>query len=201
MKHTLISLVCAAPALSLIASHADAAAITVNRGALRPHFLKAASLGGRITASTSGDADSVPAASTSGAVLKTGAGTLTLGSSNTYLDGTIASDFLASNGSLTINTGVGAGTTLTGVIGAGTAGLTLINSGTLTLNANAFGNFGVGQTLAALNIGDGAVVVLNGGFVPAPAAASADPVPEPGTAMLFALGMIVAGPARRRRSA
>ena len=200
MKHTLISLVCAAPALTLIPSQADAAALAVHPGALRPHFLKAASLGGRITASTSVGAGSLPAAWTSGAVLKTGAGTLTLGSSNTYLDGTIPSNFLTSNGSLTINTGVGGGTTLTGVIGTGTGGLTLIYSGTLTLNASGFSNFSVQQTLGAINIGDGAVVVLNDGIAPAPAAASADPVPEPGTAILFAIGMIVAGQARRRRS-
>ncbi len=67
------------------------------------------------------------------------------------------------------------------------------SNGTLVINGG-FTGTEVGQALDGLNIGDGAVVSVNG----TPPAAPAAPVPEPGAAMLFALGMLAVSHGRRR---
>ena len=90
-----------------------------------------------------------------------------------------------------------------------------LGTGASTLNANATTNISVSQTLAALNIGDGAVVALTNPPPPAPAfaagndifgqtgedlaASATQAVPEPGAAalLLSALAMLV-GPRRRK---
>ncbi len=148
-----------------------------------------------------------------GGVITTAARTVTLGVGGGKID---------TNGS-TVN--LNAGSTVTGSslekIGAGTlridgtqtystltttAGTTNINSmlgtGTSTVNANATTNFSSSQTLAALNIGAGAVVTFTS--VPPPFAGdggklTAGVVPEPGSMALLMVGALgVLG--RRRRS-
>jgi hypothetical protein len=67
------------------------------------------------------------------------------------------------------------------------------------LNANASTNIGVSQTLAALNIGAGATVVLGASPSPEESPAAVAAVPEPATVGLLlvgALGIL----ARRRRA-
>ena len=69
-----------------------------------------------------------------------------------------------------------------------------LGTGASTVNANAETNFGVSQTLAALNIGDGATVTFGNPLPAAPALAddfaggSAQAVPEPGSLVLLFLG-------------
>ncbi len=121
------------------------------------------------------------------AVTKSGTGTWTLSGTNTYTRATTVTA-----GTLNID----------GTIGAG-ANVVNANGGTT--------NFGVSQTLGALNIADGAVATLGGvgaapapefgggfggaeAFVTAPAA-----VPEPGSAALLFGGMLTLLGARRRR--
>jgi autotransporter-associated beta strand protein len=112
------------------------------------------------------------------ALTKIGAGTLTLAGAQTY------ATLNANGGTTAINSALGTGTS--------------------TVNANAAVQFGGSQTLAALNIGNGAVVTL--GAAPAPAGAAAfggsteiSIVPEPGALSLLALG-VVGVLARRRRA-
>ena len=85
-----------------------------------------------------------------------------------------------------------------------------LGTGASTVNANAETNFGISQTLAALNIGAGAVVTLSDPLPAAPALAalvpsdsfdpsaggSAQAVPEPGSLALLLLGGVLL--ARRR---
>ena len=80
-----------------------------------------------------------------------------------------------------------------------------LGTGGVTLNANAGAtNIAASETLAALNIANGATVTL-GTIPPSPApdfGASAQPVPEPATGLLAVFGAIVAATrARRRRDA
>ncbi len=122
-------------------------------------------------------------------IVKTGPGILNLNGVQTY-------DVLTTNeGTTNLNSALGTGAS--------------------TLNANATTNISVSQTLAALNIGDGAVVALSNPPPPAPAFAAGDDifgqtgedfavsatqaVPEPGAAalLLSALAMLV-GPRRRK---
>jgi len=99
-------------------------------------------------------------------------------------------------------TKTGTGTlTLSGTPNYGTLhttdGITNVDSsfigGTSTVNADATTNFGVSQTLAALNIGNGAVVTFGAGPEAEPGAGAtsafgAATVPEPGS-----LGLLVVG--------
>ena len=111
-------------------------------------------------------------------VLKTNTGTWTLSGAQNYNTLTTSDGITNISGSLT--------------------------GGTATVNANATTNFTASQTLAALNIGDGAVVTL-GQLAPFPGNGEGNPqafaaVPEPGL-----IGLLLAGAlglaARRRRVA
>ena len=188
---------------------------------------------------------------------KTGAGTLIL-SAATLSAGQNATNFISGSGTLD-HSAIILGGTSGGLIDMNGSRLTLggaitsVGSGTLAINTGVLSggvisvtnswSGGVDQTLAVLNISDGANVIirdvpaalsggtisllpnsngtliihggsgrllnvgnvngtggsltLNGGETTSPAS-SADPVPEPGTAMLFALGMLAAIQARRR---
>ena len=105
-----------------------------------------------------------------GVVTKTGPGKLTLAGPQTYD---------------TLTTEAGR-TDLASTLGTGAS----------TINANAETNIGVSQTLAVLNIGDGAVVTLSNPLPQAPAfdgadlfdSNSAQAVPEPGSIALLLLG-------------
>ena len=59
--------------------------------------------------------------------------------------------------------------------GVSTVGLAKVGNGGSTLNADAIVNIGTSQTLAALNIGAGAVVTLDS-TLPSPAPAFGDPL-------------------------
>ncbi len=102
-------------------------------------------------------------------------------------DGTLSLDGDQNYDTLTTNAGT------TNVNGAFT-------SGTATVNADATTNFGVSQTLFALNIGTGAVVAMNQtpAFADFGAAAGASAVPEPGALSLLLLGALGCLSRRRR---
>ena len=162
---------------------------------------------GFLSGSVTLDHSAIVVGGTNGGLIDVNGLTLTLTGPNT----------LGGNGTLTINTGVltggdfgvnagtvianpgslsigGSGTLVgSGTINLGSLGGTIINgtSGTVNVNAGTV-NFGANQTLGALNISDGAVVALN------LSSAAPAPVPEPGAAMLFALGVLAASQARRR---
>ncbi len=104
-----------------------------------------------------------------GTLVKQGTGALTLDGSQTY-------------GTLTANDGT-------------TNVKSLLGTGASTVNANAIVNFTTSQTLAALNIGNGAVVTLTGsaGFAPegmAPQSLTVATVPEPGSVSLLLVGVL-----------
>ena len=83
----------------------------------------------------------------------------------------------------------------TGNLGATSVANTLvINGGTATVNAHATTNFGTSETLAALNIGAGAVATLTA----TPALAGVAVVPEPSALALAGLGVWLLGGHRRR---
>ena len=152
-----------------------------------------------------------------GGTVALGANTLTFGDATAAL--TYSGAITGATGTL-VKQGAGA-VTLDGVQTYGTLttsnGLTNVNSvlvtGTSTVNANGgTTNFGVSQTLAALNIADGAVVTLGApAAAPAPefggafgggetlaAAAGVAAVPEPGSATLFVGGVLTLLGVRRR---
>ena len=97
-----------------------------------------------------------------GATIKTGTGTLTLGTVNT-------------NGSISVIDSVLSG-----------------NSGTLTINGS---SYSTSQTLSNLTIADGGSITISSQPPIAPGAA---PVPEPGSALLLALGTLAVSMVRRR---
>lgn len=99
-------------------------------------------------------------------------------------DGTLILDGAQNYDTLTTSGGI---TDLNGALGTGTS----------VLNADADTNIGSSQTLAALNIGDGATVTFTA-IAPPPAPAFA-PVPEPGACGLLAGGSVLLSFARRRR--
>jgi autotransporter-associated beta strand protein len=112
-----------------------------------------------------------------GTLIKQGTGTLTLGGTQTY--GTLTT----LNGTTNVNSAIGTGSS--------------------TVNANASTNIGASQTLAALNIGAGAVVTFGDGPFAFGFGDGAQPslavVPEPGSMGLLLVG-VVGLAARRRRS-
>ncbi len=144
-----------------------------------------------------------------GGVIDTNGNTVTLDASSSIL-GTLLEKIGTSTLYLNGTQGEATLTTTDGITNVNTA----VGTGTSTINANATTNIGASQTLAALNIGAGAVVTLGNGpfaaeFADAPAAAfgagdaaltaAAAPVPEPGSLGLFvadALGLLC----RRKRA-
>ena len=73
-----------------------------------------------------------------------------------------------------------------------------LGTGTSTVNANATTNISTSQTLAALNIGAGAVVTFS--QTPPPFAGfSAGVVPEPGSLSLLLIGALGLATRRNRR--
>ena len=141
------------------------ATITDNGGS--PSITAAVTLGSDLTVSVSQPGDTLTLSGGLGGVgkilTKTGAGTLTLAGPQDYLE-------------LDANAGT------TNVNGSFTGG-------TATVRANAATHFGASQTLAALFIGDGAVVTFGDGlaFAAAPEKGGAV-VPEPGAAGLLLVG-------------
>ena len=146
-----------------------------------------------------------------GGAVSTGARTVTLGSGGGVIDtngnavnlnagSTVTGTTLTKvgNGTLTL---AGTQTYLTLTTSAGATNIaSALGTGTSTVNANAATNFSFSQTLAALNIGAGAVVTF--GAVPPPFVANSvgeftQAVPEPGSAALL-LGGIVTLLGRRR---
>ena len=149
----------------------------------------------------------------SGGLIDVNGSTLTLTGTNTF----------GGNGTLTINTGVLTGGVVN-VTNSWTGGvdqtLAVLNisggtvtirdvpvapsGGTISVQPNSNGaliiNGGPGRLLGvgSLNVNGGSLT-LAGGQTTSPAA-SPDPVPEPGTAMLFVLGMLAASQTRLRRA-
>ncbi len=150
-------------------------------------------------------------------LVKSGAGTLSLGTVNRNSGVLVVNSVLSGNespvmdngtyltlGTLEINSGRLDGVSQTSTIGDANTGsiFTLApnvsplvtSSGTLTINAGNY--FSVSQTLGSLTIGDGAVVSIGSVVPPVPLAA--EPVPEPGSALLLALGTLAVSMVRRR---
>ncbi|MEO7319033.1 MAG: autotransporter-associated beta strand repeat-containing protein [Chthoniobacteraceae bacterium] len=140
-----------------------------------------------------------------GSEIALGGGTLTVGGDDSTM--TIAGSITGGDGTL-VKEGAGA-LTITGLqdyavltTSDGTTNLkSALGTGASIVNANATTNFGVSQTLAELNIGDGAVVTLDSALMsPSPALAeSVQAVPEPGALALLLAGALGLFGRRRTR--
>ena len=217
MKRILLPLLAATPILTALVPHAGAAAITAHHGSLNPRLIGAGSLKKRfnngvpvaafktdhlVSASTASAEESWANAISSGAltITKTGAGTLTL-SGGTFTAIVNESDFIRNFTSAEGHSAViltGTGSSLLDVNGATltlSATVLVVNSSWLTQSTN----FNVSQTLGTLTVAGGGFTLLAPDGQALSDAPTAAPVPEPGTAMLFALGMLAASHVRRRK--
>jgi autotransporter-associated beta strand protein len=131
-----------------------------------------------------------------GGTIDTNGNTVTYAVGSTVTDGGMGNTLTKTgNGTLNLN-GVQTYGTLT-TSGGTTNVNSALGTGTSTLNANATTNIGASQTLAALNIGAGAVVTFGDGpfafgfdeaFAGSPAAGAV--VPEPGSLGLLLVGVL-----------
>ena len=180
-----------------------------------------------VSASTASIEEFLANAISSGALITSGAGTLILNSAHNYFggeigigSGTLVLDTTGGGIALTggnLNLSIGTvnitgswNLTIGGSIGILTGDALLFSgglSGTIVTGSN--GTLTVNGGALTLGNNNGTILLQNAGNVvvpPAPGgeiageALSGAPVPEPGTAMLFALGMLAASQVRRRRA-
>ncbi len=192
MKNPLLNLVIASPILAVFAPVAQAGALTAHPDGLRPIFLKAATLGPRISGVVATGVLSVPASTAFSG------GTLSLGNSTSSATVNLNSGFLVSQTLSSLNIGSGSVVFPTAI--GPVAPNAVVNAGNSLIKTGA-GSLAIGS--GSLNL-SGGTLVINGGTAvvsPAPLIAPAPaPVPEPGSAMLLAIGALALGQSRRPQS-
>ncbi len=202
MKHILLSLIVAAPIVSALAPSANAAALA---GVLTPHYLgsavfKKGANGSVPTGAITLENQVVKAFGGTWSVgaIKTGFGTLTLSDENTFSGDVSNDEDFTSFGSVSIHAWAG---TLDLEASNSLDGLVINNTATVTLSDLQFPPMppsGLVNNGGVLIAGGSNGTIAKDGGNNADAAPASAPVPEPASALLFALGLLAASPSRRR---